>query len=243
MILLLDAGNTRIKWRVLDGNTARAEGALEHRRLAELEDVLADHPAITRMLGANVAGAEVAAHTARLLGARDIACEWIGASQECCGVRNHYTQPARLGADRWAALIGARNLHAGPCLVACAGTATTIDVLDAEGNFRGGAILPGMDLMVRSLAGNTAQLPLAHGQFDPLPRNTADAIESGCLQAQAGAVERMFAQLAGSPDALCLLSGGAADRFAPLLGIPLRRFDNLVLHGLGVIACATSGKA
>ena len=63
-----------------------------------------------------------------------------------------------------------------------------------------------------------------------------DAIRSGCLQAQTGAVERMFRQIAAQPDALCLLGGGAADSFADLLEIPLRRIDNLVLTGLGTVA-------
>lgn len=242
MILLLDAGNTRIKWRVLDEGGMRAEGALGHHQLAELESAIAAHPAIARMVGTNVAGAEIAHGIEHMLAARGLAASWVRASRECCGVRNHYAQPAQLGADRWAALVGARSMHTGACLVVCAGTATTVDVLDAGGNFQGGIILPGVDVMRHSLAGNTAQLALANGAFSLLPRNTADAIESGCLQAQTGAVERMFAQLAQQPDALCLLSGGAADRFAPLLGIPLRRFENLVLHGLSVIAGASSSR-
>ena len=97
-------------------------------------------------------------------------------------------------------------------------------------------ILPGLDLMLQSLARGTAQLPLADGRFSLQPRCTVDAIRSGCLQAQAGAVERMFRQIADEPQALCLLGGGAADSFADLLEIPLRRADNLVLTGLGAIA-------
>ncbi|MGD9871544.1 MAG: type III pantothenate kinase, partial [Thauera sp.] len=80
------------------------------------------------------------------------------------------------------------------------------------------------------------QLPFAEGRFALQPRRTADAIRSGCLQAQAGAVERMFRQIAHAPDARCLLGGGAADSFADLLDIPLRRVDNLVLAGLGIAA-------
>ncbi len=79
-------------------------------------------------------------------------------------------------------------------------------------------------------------MPLADGRFALQPRCTVDAIHSGCLQAQAGAVERMFRQIADQPQALCLLGGGAADSFAGLLDIPLRRVDNLVLTGLGAVA-------
>jgi type III pantothenate kinase len=150
-------------------------------------------------------------------------------------VRNAYERPEQLGADRWAALIGARSLHPGSTLVVMAGTATTVDLLDGQGLFRGGLILPGLDLMRRSLARNTAQLDLLPGEFRDTPTNTADAIFSGCLSAQAGAVERMFQHIAAEPDALCLLSGGAALHLLPLLRIPVRPVENLVLEGLARI--------
>ena len=75
-------------------------------------------------------------------------------------------------------------------------------------------------------------LPFADGRFELLPRRTADAIVSGCLHAQLGAIERMFRLVASQPGAVCLLNGGAAVSLAPLLEIPLRRVDNLVLEGL-----------
>jgi type III pantothenate kinase len=147
-------------------------------------------------------------------------------------VRNSYDLPERLGADRWAALIGARGQLSTACLVVCAGTATTVDWLDAGGTFRGGLILPGVDLMRASLARNTAQLPLADGHFRYEPRNTMDAIVSGCMHAQVGAIERMFAKIAAEPGAVCLLTGGAAQSIVPLLNIPFRLTENLILDGL-----------
>ena len=93
-----------------------------------------------------------------------------------------------------------------------------------------------------ALAGGTAQLPLAAGRYVPQPRRTEDAIHSGCLQAQAGAIERMFRQLADQPGALCLLGGGAADSFAGLLEIPIRRVENLALSGLGTLAGQTAAR-
>ena len=84
--------------------------------------------------------------------------------------------------------------------------------------------------MKRALAECTAGLPLASGAITEYPRDTADAIESGCLFAQLGAIERMFTRL--SSDGLCLLSGGASSRMAAHLNIPLRVVDNLVLEGL-----------
>ena len=116
--------------------------------------------------------------------------------------------------------------------VVMVGTAVTIDAMDAEGHFLGGLILPGVRMMCGALARNTAQLPHAEGEYREEPRNTMDAIVSGCLHAQAGAIERMFARVAAEGPALCLLTGGAAHRIAPCLGIPCRMEETLVLDGL-----------
>ncbi|MDR2240393.1 MAG: type III pantothenate kinase [Zoogloeaceae bacterium] len=241
-ILTIDCGNTRLKWGLHDGANWLAQGALDYAALPRLAEALAAWPRPARAVACNVAGAQAGEAVRATLNALGIALEWARSRAAQGGVRNLYTEPARLGDDRWAALIGARALHGRACLVVCAGTATTIDALDTEGNFQGGLILPGVALMQSALAANTAQLPLAEGRFTHLPRNTADAIVSGCLHAQAGAVERMFAHMfthaAAAPDALCLVSGGAADEFFDLLNVPKRRVDNLALEGLARIGHA-----
>ena len=235
MIFAIDCGNTRLKWGAHDGTAWRALGLLEYADLPGLADLIRAQPRIDQVIVANVAGPQVGDAVLSALTLLGVPHVWAQSQSAQCGVRNLYVNPEQLGTDRWAALIGARALHEGACLVVCAGTATTIDVLDAEGNFQGGLILPGVELMCRALAGNTAQLPLARGQFAGLPRNTADAIVSGCLHAQTGAVERMFAQVADYPAATCLVGGGAAGQFFDLLGVPKRRIDNLVLEGLARI--------
>ena len=163
---------------------------------------------------------------------------WISALDEECGVQNRYRNPGQLGSDRWAALIGARALL-GPqaSLVVVCGTATTMDLLDAEGGFEGGSIMPGLGLMQRSLHERTAALPDASGDYVLHPRQTVDAIASGCLHAQAGAVERVFRQYQDKhPQLLCMVSGGAARMLSPRLHIAHRLVDNLVLEGLFRIA-------
>jgi len=171
--------------------------------------------------------------------------EWFASSAAGGGVSNGYDNPAQLGADRWAALIGARSLHAGPALVVMSGTATTIDVLDADGVFRGGLILPGLDLMRQALARNTAGLPVARGIYSALPTNTDNAIVSGCLAATLGAIERMAdspvchpSGKTPGPEFLCLISGGAAATLVPHLSFSFRRIDNLVLLGLAQVSNA-----
>jgi type III pantothenate kinase len=231
-LVAIDAGNTRIKWGLHDGVQWADKGVLATVDAGSLSEAADEWPAHARIVICNVAGALVHGRIAAPLAGRFADISWLHASAQACGVRNAYERPEQLGADRWAALIGAHGRLASACLVVCAGTATTVDLLTADGEFRGGLIFPGFDLMRAALAGNTAQLPLAEGEFRSAPRNTVDAIVSGCLQAQAGAVERMFAGVAGEPGALCLLTGGGAARLAPHLNIPLQLTDNLILEGL-----------
>lgn len=236
MILLIDAGNTRIKWGLLDGGIPVEQGTLEHEDAYELGLIAQAHAGLAQAYGTNVAGAPVGQAIELALHGASVTLTWLQVTPHRCGVHNLYENPVQLGADRWAALIGARSVHQGTCLVVTAGTATTVDVLDAAGQFCGGLILPGEDLMRRSLAANTAQLALSDGRFTRSPRNTADAIVSGCLSAQIGAIQLMFQQIEREPNALCLLNGGGAASLEPLLTVPFRRTDNLVLTGLSVVA-------
>ncbi|MBV6475585.1 MAG: type III pantothenate kinase [Rhodocyclaceae bacterium] len=235
MILAIDCGNSRLKWGVHDGVRWVAQGLLDYAGLCGFADLLRAQPRAERAVACNVAGAQAGEAVEAAVAAAGLPLHWAKSQSAQHGVRNLYERPEQLGADRWAGLIGARALHPGACLVVGAGTATTVDVLDAEGGFQGGLILPGVELMRRALAVHTAQLPLADGRFAGLPRNTMDAIVSGCLQAQAGAVERMYEQVAALPGAVCLVGGGAAGQFFELLRVPKRRVDNLVLEGLARI--------
>ncbi|MDR0673842.1 MAG: type III pantothenate kinase [Zoogloeaceae bacterium] len=238
MLLCLDAGNSRLKWGL---SLARADGwqsrgALSWPDIAHLPQALAaasSTPPSTARL-ASVVDHERETMLASVLRAAypRLAVSVIRSGAAASGVVNGYHAPETLGVDRWCALIGARALEARPCLVVMAGTATTIDSLDAAGNFMGGLILPGLQMMRAALAQGTALSPdTASGAARPFPRNTADAIASGCLEAQVGAIERAFLRL---PDAACcLLSGGAAPTLLPFLAaLPARQIPDLALEGL-----------
>ena len=189
----------------------------------------------------NVAGADVERPIRAACAARHWSPQFITSQSEQCGVRNSYAVPAQLGSDRWAALIAAWHRVGGACLVVGCGTATTIDALSDRGEFIGGLILPGIELMQRSLTVGTAQLQAMDGGYAAFPRNTADAILSGAIQAGCGAIQRQHALL-GKADAPVLLSGGAAQRLQPHIGLPVVMMDNPVLQGLLLIAQET-GKA
>ena len=234
MLLLIDAGNTRIKWALASPGSAPGEwiasGAVNHDGLNHLPASWQGH-AISRAVVANVAGSKLRDQLQLMIPATVI--DWFVSRPHLDGMRNRYRNPAQLGSDRFAAALGARALLPGQALVvATCGTATTIDAVSADGVFMGGMILPGLGLMAASLATNTAQLPRIDSSR-PLPAgfadNTADAILSGCLAAQAGAIERACAMHGG---AHCVISGGAAPLIAPALAVPHRMVDNIVLIGL-----------
>ncbi len=234
MILCIDSGNSRIKWGLYGAGGWLETAAVDHAESGKMADLPRRLPMPDCVLLANVAGD--AARTAIV----DALAPWRPVLQEVTataaagGVTSLYENPSRLGVDRWCALIGARAATSAPCVVVMAGTATTIDTLDGDGRFLGGLILPGLDLMRRALARDTAALPLAAGRYAAYPRSTDDAITSGCIEAQAGAIERARARLGG--EAVCLLSGGAAAAIGEHLGVPHSLVGNLVLEGLARLA-------
>jgi type III pantothenate kinase len=238
MILAIDAGNTRVKWGWHDGTRWCALYDTPLATLAGRSDnPLADGPRRPeRIVVSNVAGPEAGGRLLEWTSAWTVETCWLRAERQRCGVTNLYDRPEQLGADRWAALIAARALQTGDCLVICAGTATTVDLLSAGGQFLGGTILPGITLMKAALHRNTGGLPLGEGSAREHPRNTLDAIHTGCLDAQAGAIERMRRRLPG--DAACVVSGGAGRELLPALPFPARYVENLVLEGLLRVAAA-----
>jgi type III pantothenate kinase len=171
--LLIDAGNSRVKWALVQADGAQLRsGVFSHSGLlvkgigdpleAEHEPDWRELPAPASAWISNVAGEAVARRIDTLLDAYwpDLPRTTVRATAQQCGVRNGYTTPASLGSDRWAGMIGAHAAFPGEhLLVATFGTATTLEALRADGSFTGGLIAPGWSLMMRSLGEHTAQLP------------------------------------------------------------------------------------
>jgi type III pantothenate kinase len=241
MKLLIDAGNTRIKWALVNDTTRRAQtdkigwlrsGVLPVGQADALPRQFAEVHEIQQIWVSNVAGETIAQHIRNIK-----ACQsnFIAAREKQCGVHNGYSNPGQLGSDRWAALIAAWHLVRGKCLVVNCGTAITIDTLSGQGEFRGGLILPGVELMQRSLITATNQLRVGQGHYAAFPLNTADALFSGAIQACCGAIERQY-RLLDDARAPVVLSGGAAGVLHKNIDLPLNVVDNLVLQGLLLIS-------
>lgn len=232
MMLLIDAGNTRIKWAQLDNGKWINSGVLAQDQRAGDPWKSVELKKIQQILVSNVAGEQVR-NSILQMGVKNT--RFISARESQCGVTNGYSNASQLGSDRWAALIAAWNMTGSRCLVVNSGTATTIDALSAQGKFLGGIILPGIELMQKSLAGATAKLQATGGNYENFPLNTSDALYSGAIQATCGAIERQKALL-GTGEIPLILSGGAATLIKPCLNMPVNDVENLVLQGLYIIA-------
>ena len=242
MILLLDIGNTRIKWARLQGGKLGSRGSATHvdeQRDRALKQAF-DGEAPARVLAANVAGPLMHKALTDLCQERQWARpEFFISTPEWGGVRNGYTDPARLGADRWAAVIGAFRHFGGPLCVVDAGTAITVDAVDAQGQHLGGLIAPGPQSMKRALADATAALrDLGEGEFTLLAHDTRSAVTSGGWHAAAGFLERILELMPEQlgPSARYLLTGGDAERLDGLLPGRFTLAPDLVLQGLAVVA-------
>jgi type III pantothenate kinase len=263
--LLIDAGNSRVKWALVDGwpGTSLGEGVFAHA--APASGAAADAAAEPEwsslpMPGgawiSNVAGVAAGARIDALIERHWPALRrtTIRARAQQCGVTNGYQEPERLGSDRWAALIGAHAAFPGEdVLIATLGTATTLGALRRDGTFAGGLIAPGWTLMMRSLGEHTAQLPTVAADSarelagDALARqwfatDTRQAISTGSLLAQSGLIERAWHELsrAWNTPVRLVVGGGAADEVARALTVPYTRHDGLVLSGLALIAAEDS---
>ncbi|MBU1664227.1 MAG: type III pantothenate kinase [Gammaproteobacteria bacterium] len=237
MILLLDAGNTRVKWGVRQVGVWMARGVCPTPEVASLQADLAAFP-LRRALLCCVANEATRVALDKLLVNRVEHLAWLTAAANVHGVRNAYQPPESLGADRYAALVAAARRGLGDCVVASVGTALTVDALTADGRFLGGAIAPGPDLMRAALLDGTAGVRAFSSAMAGFPCDTGAAVASGIALAQVGVVAGLRERLAhftGNPVTV-LLSGGARALLTDLLEPPVVEADDLVLEGLAWIA-------
>ncbi len=260
LYLLFDVGNTRLKWAAVESTqqpsdrqkklwaysgsiSSKSLASPEHR--AELADYIAKTLPKPDAIGLTcVAGKDAIQNLQSLFPQwSDITWKQLAGNSPFAGLRSLYQDPSQLGSDRWAAVIGARALSNTNTLIINAGTATTIDLLGANGVHYGGWILPGLELMQKSLEGNTAQLPLAvrDESSNGFGLSTNNAIISGCDAAQLGAIQYaiQLAKEINHPVEKVWIDGGNAKILATEMSkaksqspLAIEAIEGLVLRGV-----------
>jgi type III pantothenate kinase len=245
--LLVDIGNTRVKWAILrEGRQGRMQAAAHENSGLALRALVRRAPKdVSRVIVVSVVDEalsrvlDAAAH--RRFG---ITPEYIRSMQRAHGVTNSYRDTWRLGADRWVSAVGAHALASGrTAVIANVGTALTIDAVSAAGRHRGGAIVPGPATMVASLLSGThgIQRRAKGGRSTArslFATDTASALAAGSMFAAAAFIDRALLEaqreLKGRP--LLILTGGAAPELQRYLRGSARLVPDLVLRGLAVFA-------
>jgi type III pantothenate kinase len=247
----VDIGNTRIKWAVVEHGELAQHGRAMHRGSSDHAcEALgaAVSGAIERVVASNVADEVFAARLARLALERwQLEVEFVATAAQGYGVRCAYRNPARLGVDRWVALVATRARVQGSACVVDAGTTVTFDALDADGAHLGGLIMAGPRLVAAALntgtrgIGQTEALDGRPPGLAQLGRNTDEAVSHGSMLSLAAAVDRAAAlvtEAAAAPTTL-LLTGGEGPRLQPWLETRAEYRPHLVLEGLAFMTSQT----
>lgn len=253
MILDLDLGNSRIKWRLLSAGKDIADQGVA-QDLIGLKHDLGSNSSICHVRICSVRKGEILNELVEWIESRfGIAPTIAKVTTSCGSVTNRYQDPSRLGVDRWLAMLAAYERAEGSCIIIDGGTALTLDIVDSEGLHQGGFILPGLSLMARSLEENTAIKLSTQGQVPSidLGHSTDQAVRNGILAAVIALIEKhQLEQLQSTEGAVkIVLTGGDAGTLSAILehaglhtgkfagvGTRLEIVKDLVLDGLA-IAC------
>jgi type III pantothenate kinase len=247
MILLVDVGNTRLKWAWLTSTGLSDQQAIVHRDAKPgiwTSALFESGQRPSRVLVSNVAGPAMAKRLNRLAKKQyRIEVEFVTAAPEFHGLTNGYLDPSLLGADRWLALIGAWTKARSALCVVDAGTAVKVDSVDAAGQHLGGLIVPGIHMMREALMNKTSDIANAVHHSTPslagiLANNTIGAVSRGAVFALAGMADRaaeVIEQSTGAKPKL-FITGGDAGMITGTMRLQGEIVPDLVLQGLAVIA-------
>lgn len=238
--LLLDGGNSQLKWAWVENGTFSEVGRAPYRDLTRLgEEWLQFADDDVKIVGCAVCGSVKKAMVEEQL---THPVEWLSSMPQALGIRNHYRRPEEHGSDRWFNALGSRRFTQNACVVVSCGTAVTTDALTEDNHYLGGTIMPGFHLMKEAMALKTANLNRPIGKVYPFPTTTPNAIASGMMDAVCGALMMMHGRLKdktgeGKPVDIIITGGGAA---RVVQALPesfvhdnqVKIVDNLVIHGL-----------
>lgn len=245
VILLLDIGNSFIKWSELDDGQLCNAGEILHAGEdlpGVFNEAWADLVQPEAVWVSNVAGSELADALQNWLQKNwRVSPQYANTSEVHGDVRNAYSEPERLGVDRWMALIAAHEISKqAVCIIDC-GTAITVDVKSSSGQHLGGLIVPGLGMMRDSLYSGTNDVQESVSESPAsglLACDTTGAVEAGSLYAIVAFIDRVCADMEKELEEpmSCLLTGGDALDILPLLNIEFEHQPLLVLQGLALIA-------
>lgn len=242
MILEIDVGNSRLKWRAIGDSGVSSSGSFSHDEFyTEGLDALGKMTGCGRLRVASVADSLKSAidSLADRLSLRAEYAETVG---QCAGVTNSYANPGAMGIDRWLAMLAAFGVHRETsesgrvCVIDC-GTSLTIDYLAADGQHEGGLILPGRGLLLDSLQRKTEKVlfdPESDGGRLELGQSTEDAVLNGALHMMTGAIHESFGVDEQDSDCQFFLCGGDAQWLLPALRVKATLVPDLVLDGLAL---------
>ncbi|WP_037585609.1 biotin--[acetyl-CoA-carboxylase] ligase [Stenoxybacter acetivorans] len=238
--LLLDSGNSKLKWAWAQNGRILCKGAAAYHELYLLrQDWQKYGNAQTRIIGCAVSGESKQSAVEHAL---PQPIEWLSSEREVVGIRNHYRDIQEHGADRWFNVLGSRRTTANACVIVSCGTAVTVDALTDDNQYLGGSILPGFHLMTEALALHTAKLNRIIGKQYPFATTTANALASGIADAVCGAVllmhQRLQDRVGAAKSVDVLITGGGGIKLyralpaAFVLDNRTEVVDNLAIQGL-----------
>jgi type III pantothenate kinase len=241
MNLQIDAGNSFIKWRVMDDDYIQGRGVQATQEVIEHGLDLGDVADIIQARMSSVA--DKALNTKlhkQFLKAFDVQLQLARVASSAAGVTCGYQSPETLGVDRWLAVVAAYKQYSGAVLVVDAGSAITMDVVGPQGEHLGGYILPGLRMMRQALWQGTQAVQVEPG--DPrdmlVPGNSTQiAVNRGCLLTAIAAIEK----LAGQYPATLIMTGGDSKLLMEALSLTAEHCPDLVLDGLAINGVEYSG--
>ncbi len=237
--LLLDGGNSQLKWAWVEGGRLKSVAKAPYRDLSALGEDWRRHGGDDwQIVGCAVCGEEKKAKVDEQL---PQSIRWLGSMAQGMGIKNHYRNPQEHGSDRWFNALGSRRFSQNACVVVSCGTAVTVDALTEDNHYLGGSIMPGFHLMKEAMAQKTANLNRPHGKVYPFPTTTPNALASGMMDAVCGSIllmqSRLRKRVGGKPVDIVITGGGAhrvaeaLQPVAPEWG-QVKIAENLVLIGL-----------
>lgn len=244
MKLLVDIGNSRIKWAYLVNRELKDPQAHDYKEVdinELLENAWQDKNKPEHIFISNVAGKGIADKVSTVINNKwEISPVFAQTEQQCAGVTNAYRDITQFGIDRWLAVITSWDqYHTPACVVSC-GTAVTIDGISKSGLHLGGLIVPGLYMMQNQLIKETngintdicSRFKLKFG------RSTSECINNGAVRTIVSLIDDVAEEMSKEyGDTLsCIITGGYAEQINTLLSIKFDHKPHLVLNGLAILS-------